>query len=207
VLLMNRGQRVLSDQFDCPLQVGNTVHHLVTFVVSIGISLYRGWKLALVLLALTPLIAAAGFALAHIMTWGVKRMSEGYSKANVASTQAIGNIRTVASFQAETTLYDRYVAMLEYPTKLSVKIYTYSGLAGGCVNAAIFITCVSVHRMQYVTLSTVLFRVMALWSCIHSVFRADIALFGANIVHRVRCSVQIFHRLLVRREAGPRSRW
>jgi ATP-binding cassette, subfamily B (MDR/TAP), member 1 len=144
-LLQDCEQRVLCDRSNHILQVGNTIHHLVTFVVSIGISLYRGWKLALVLLALTPLIAAAGFALANIMTWGVKRMSEGYSKANVLSTQAVGNIRTVASFQAETTLYDKYVAMLEYPTKLSVKIYTYSGLAGGCVNAAIFITYVPVR--------------------------------------------------------------
>lgn len=117
------------------------IHHIVTFFVSIGISLYRGWKLALVLLALTPLIAAAGFALARIMTWGSKRMSEGYAKANVTSSQAIGNIRTVASFQAEPMLYDKYVQSLETPTRTSVKIYTFNGIAGGCVKAAIFVTC------------------------------------------------------------------
>jgi ATP-binding cassette, subfamily B (MDR/TAP), member 1 len=123
------------------LQVGNTVHHLVTFVVSIGISLYRGWKLALVLLALTPLIAIAGFGLAKIMTWGSKAIAEAYAKASVQSTQAIGNIRTVASFQAEPTLYDKYVKMLEWPAKLSIKIYTYNGMAGGFINASIFVTC------------------------------------------------------------------
>ena len=76
-----------------------------TFVCSIIIALEAGWKLALVMLALMPLIALAGALIAKVMTSGSAKLAEGYSQANVASSQAITNIRTIASFQVRHPVY------------------------------------------------------------------------------------------------------
>lgn len=121
-------------------KVGNVIHHVGTFLVSIGISLWKGWKLALVMLALTPLIGLAGAVLAKIIGLGEEKMGDGYAKANVQSTQAITNIRTVASFRAEPRIFEKYTQLLQEPTRVQTQISTMGGLAGGFVNCVIFFT-------------------------------------------------------------------
>jgi ATP-binding cassette, subfamily B (MDR/TAP), member 1 len=139
-------------------KVGNTIHHVGTFVVSVGISLYRGWELALVMFALMPLIAGAGAVIAKLMTAGASIMANGYAKANVSSTQAVANIRTVASFQAEEKSLETYSNLLEEPRRTQTKLSTYAGMAGGFVNCAVFITCALAH----------LFGICMPWLCIAS---------------------------------------
>jgi ATP-binding cassette subfamily B (MDR/TAP) protein 1 len=124
-------------------KVGNAIHHVGCFLVSIAISLWRGWKLALLMLALTPLIGMAGAILAKIMTMGEAKMAEGYAKANVQSSQAISNMRTVASFRAEPSIFEKYTQLLQTPTKVQTRISTMGGLAGGFVNCVVFLTCVA----------------------------------------------------------------
>jgi len=48
------------------VQVGNTVHHLVTFLAALAIAFWRGWQLTLVMVALLPLIAVAGGIPVHL---------------------------------------------------------------------------------------------------------------------------------------------
>lgn len=117
------------------------MHHLVTFVASIAIAFWRGWKLTLVMLAVMPLIAVAGGILAKVLTWGTSRRAEAYEKANVVASQSISNIRTVASFQAEEPIYKRFSDMLDYPRRISAKLALYNGMAGGSINLAVFLAC------------------------------------------------------------------
>lgn len=121
-------------------KVGNVIHHIVTFFVAIGISLYRGWQLTLVMIALTPLIAVAGATVAKLQKMGNEKISAALSTANTASSQAIGNIRTVASFSAEERLYAAYQALLDFPTAVRIRLDTYGGMATGSVNAVVFFT-------------------------------------------------------------------
>lgn len=53
-------------------RVGTFVHHFITFAAGIAIALYRGWELALVMLAVIPLIGVAGALLAKVMTDGAR---------------------------------------------------------------------------------------------------------------------------------------
>jgi ABC-type multidrug transport system fused ATPase/permease subunit len=122
-------------------KVGNVLHHMTTAVVAVGIALWRGWKLALVMIALMPLIAFAGGILAKLLAWGTSRRSEAYAKANVMSSQAIQNVRTVQSFQAEPRIFSTYAALLDLPRSISVRLATYSGFAQGSVNLVVFIAC------------------------------------------------------------------
>lgn len=52
------------------IRVGNTIHHVTTFVGGIVIALIYGWKLTLVMLSLTPFLGLAGMFLAKVMTKG-----------------------------------------------------------------------------------------------------------------------------------------
>jgi ATP-binding cassette, subfamily B (MDR/TAP), member 1 len=122
-------------------KAGTTVHHLATFVISICVAFWRGWKLTLVMIALMPLMAVAGVLLANILTYGSTRTAKAYAEANTVSSQAISNIRTVASFQAEGRLFDKFSGMLDLPRRVSIRISTLSGMAGGAINGIDTVTC------------------------------------------------------------------
>jgi ATP-binding cassette, subfamily B (MDR/TAP), member 1 len=122
-------------------KVGNAIHHLATVVASLTLAIVRGWRLALVMLALMPLIAAAGGVLAKVLTSGSTKRAEAYAKANTMSNQAISNMRTVQSFQAEEGILSQYSDLLDFPRRISIRLSAFSGIAQGFVNAVIFVTC------------------------------------------------------------------
>ena len=122
-------------------KVGNVIQHTVGFISAIIIALVKGWKLALVMMSMLPLIALAGALIAKVLTAGASVLSKGYSQANTTSSQAITNIRTVASFQAEEATFDKYTQLLDQPRRVQKKVSTFGGLAGGVVNCVIFFTC------------------------------------------------------------------
>jgi ABC-type multidrug transport system fused ATPase/permease subunit len=132
----NAVQNAISDK------VGATIHHMVTVFAALILALVRGWKLALVMIALLPLIAVAGGILAKLLTWGTTKQSEAYAKANGVSGQTILNMRTVQSFQAESTMLNKFVDLLALPRKIAIQLSLYTGMGTGFVNAIIFVTCV-----------------------------------------------------------------
>jgi ATP-binding cassette, subfamily B (MDR/TAP), member 1 len=111
-------------------------------VIGLVLAFVRGWQLTLVMLCVLPLIGGAGALLAKSTTWGAAKRASSYSNANVISSQAIQNIRTVASFQAESTLFERYASLLDMPRRISIRLATISGAAAGILNAAVLFSCV-----------------------------------------------------------------
>jgi ATP-binding cassette, subfamily B (MDR/TAP), member 1 len=122
-------------------KVTNAVHNVGAFVAAIAIALAAGWQLALVMMALLPLIAVAGAAFARVLTRGAAVLSRGYADANVTSSQAIQNIRTVASFSAEEAALAKYRDLLARPRRLQVRVSAVSGVASGVVSCVVFLTC------------------------------------------------------------------
>lgn len=121
-------------------KVSLVIHHMTTVVAAIIMSIVRGWKLALVMIALMPLIAVAGAILAKVVTMGATKQAEAFSKANGVASQSILNIRTVQSFQAESGILERFAGMLDAPRKMAIKLSTFQGGATGFVNAVVFVT-------------------------------------------------------------------
>ena len=118
------------------------MHRSVTVVAAIIVALVRGWQLGLVMLALMPLIAIAGGIRSTLTTWGTKRQSEAFAKANGLSSQAIQNVRTVQSFQAEDGILKKFADLLEGPRKVSVKLGALAGMGTGFIFMCICTTCV-----------------------------------------------------------------
>lgn len=121
-------------------KVGNCIHLLTTVGAALVMAIVRGWKLALVMVALMSLLAIPGGILAKLVASGTPKQAAAFSKANRISSQSISNIRTVQSFQAEPGILKHFADLLDYPRKTAIKLSTYSGMAGGSVNGVVFLT-------------------------------------------------------------------
>jgi ATP-binding cassette, subfamily B (MDR/TAP), member 1 len=139
-------------------KVGNTIKNLTTFIFAVGIALWRGWQLTLVMLVIMPLIVACAGYLTKMMVRRAGKMAEAYSQANNMSTQAITNIRTVASFQAEKSILQKYAELLEHPRKISIRIGFVSGVSRGAINGVVYFACVlnAMHCLSMHTYATFL---------------------------------------------------
>lgn len=126
-------------------KVSTVIHHMVTVVAALTMAIVRGWQLALVMIALMPLIAVAGGVLAKVTTIGTTKQAEAFAKANSVSSQAIQNMRTVQSFQAEEGILERFTALLDAPRKMAIRLSAYGGMAAGFVNGVVFVTCASLQ--------------------------------------------------------------
>lgn len=128
-------------------RVGHSINNLTQFTLSFVLAFVRGWELALMMLAVFPLIAVAGAIMAKTATYGTERNASAYATANGTATQAITNIRTVAAFQAEQSLLQRYVDMLVRPKRVSVRVSALMGTANGSINASVAVSCASAYPL------------------------------------------------------------
>jgi ABC-type multidrug transport system fused ATPase/permease subunit len=88
--------------------LGSLVQSLVTVCVGIGISMYYSWQLSLIILATIPILAVAGhyqMKTQHRMGSESKNSSE---EALAVPTEAISNVRTVATISKEEHFYVEY---------------------------------------------------------------------------------------------------
>eukprot|EP00892_Ulva_mutabilis_P010381 jgi/Ulvmu1/7715/UM039_0021.1 len=121
-------------------RLGHTINNLTQFLLGLAVGFVRGWELSLVMVATFPVIAAAGAIMAKAATAGDKQTAAAYAAANDSAAQAIANVRTVVAFQAEKPVLQRYVDMLAYPKRVSIRMSALTGTANGSINAAVFFT-------------------------------------------------------------------
>eukprot|EP01025_Chloroclados_australasicus_P040707 TRINITY_DN4266_c0_g1_i1.p1 TRINITY_DN4266_c0_g1~~TRINITY_DN4266_c0_g1_i1.p1 ORF type:complete len:1011 (+),score=131.92 TRINITY_DN4266_c0_g1_i1:85-3033(+) len=119
-------------------KVGNTVHHLATFIGGMAVAFWRGWQLTLVILAVLPLIVVCGAIVTKFIGSAQTKLNDAYSEANSLATQAISNVRTVVAFNGEEKTLSKYDQLLFWPMKLGIQINIFSGSAIGVVNLVVF---------------------------------------------------------------------
>ncbi|CAM6129698.1 unnamed protein product [Calypogeia fissa] len=94
-------------------KMGNFMHFMGTFVAGFIVGFSRQWRIALVTIAVIPLIGVAGFGYAYARTYTTARTAEAYAEAGTIAEQAIGQVRTVYSFVSESKFVKAYNATLE----------------------------------------------------------------------------------------------
>ncbi|EFA76462.1 ABC transporter B family protein [Heterostelium album PN500] len=119
-------------------KVGNFLHFTSTFISGFIIGLVNGWQLALVIIAVTPLLAACGAFMTKMMTDLTKKGQDAYAKAGAVAEEKIGSIRTVATFSGEERENARYAANLNEALKIGRKKGVYNGLGIGSVFFVMF---------------------------------------------------------------------
>jgi ATP-binding cassette subfamily B (MDR/TAP) protein 1 len=109
------------------------------FMISfgVGIAFYFGWPLALVILAISPLIAVAGIMQAQFM--GARKGGvDAFEKANNIATESLLNIRTVKSLTREAAVSELFATELLQPDKTEFKKGLGFGLGSGSTALIMF---------------------------------------------------------------------
>ncbi|KAH9313089.1 hypothetical protein KI387_028124, partial [Taxus chinensis] len=114
------------------------VQNIATIIAGIVISFTANWLLALLILAIVPLLGLQGYMQVKFMTGFTADAKLVYEEASQVANDAVGSIRTVASFCAEDKVISLYNEKCSAPLKSGVKQGIIAGLGLGFSNFVMF---------------------------------------------------------------------
>ncbi|KAK9922567.1 hypothetical protein M0R45_031028 [Rubus argutus] len=143
------GARLSSDASTVKALVGDALaliaQNIATIIAGLIIGFTANWKLALLILAVSPLMIMQGVLQTKCLKGFSADAKVMYEEASQVANDAIGSIRTVASFCSERKVMDAYEKKCEAPMKQGVRLGVVSGVGFGfsffvmfCTNALIF---------------------------------------------------------------------
>ncbi|XP_042002674.1 ABC transporter B family member 4-like isoform X2 [Salvia splendens] len=137
------GARLSSDAASVRALVGDTLAQMVqdlsSAIVGLGIAFQASWQLALIILAMIPLIGISGVVQIKFMKGFSADAKAMYEEASQVANDAVGSIRTVASFCAEEKVMEMYRVKCEGPLKNGIKQGIISGIGFGLSFALLFL--------------------------------------------------------------------
>ncbi|XP_072329682.1 bile salt export pump-like isoform X2 [Scyliorhinus torazame] len=119
-------------------QVGIFIQRFTTFVSGFLLGFVSGWKLTLVIIAVSPMIGLG----AALMALSVSKLTglglKAYAKAGAVADEVLSSIRTVAAFSGEKKEVERYDKNLVYAQRWGVRKGMIVGFFTGYVWMIIF---------------------------------------------------------------------
>ena len=119
---------------------GGIGEKVATFIYSIAMLLSGfvigyifGWQLALVLTAVTPLLAISGTLFVYSIQKQTTVTAKSYAEAGAISEEALNGIKTVVSLSGQEKELGRYQKALEKHKKTTITFAAFSGIAMGFV--------------------------------------------------------------------------
>ncbi|KAM9387494.1 ATP-binding cassette sub-family B member 5 [Phaethornis superciliosus] len=97
------------------------VQFFVTFVTGIIIGFFYGWKLTLVILSVSPLLAASAAVWSTLLSTLTTKELSAYAKAGAVAEEILTAIRTVVAFNGQQKALAKYDAQLEMARSVGVK--------------------------------------------------------------------------------------
>ncbi|KAG9457822.1 hypothetical protein H6P81_002330 [Aristolochia fimbriata] len=129
------GARLSTDAAGVRSLVGDTlgllVQNIASLVAGLVIAFLASWQLALIVLAMLPLIGVSGWSHMKFMQGFSADAKKMYEDASQVANDAVGSIRTVASFCAEDKVMNLYKKKCEGPLKTGIKQGLISGIGFG----------------------------------------------------------------------------
>ncbi|KAL8150337.1 hypothetical protein V2J09_020145 [Rumex salicifolius] len=119
--------------------LGLLVQNIATATAGLVIAFTANWMLALVILVLLPLIAINGIVQMKFMKGFSADAKKKYEDASQVANDAVGSIRTVASFCAEDKVIKLYESKCEGPMKTGIRLGFVSGIGFGVSNALLYL--------------------------------------------------------------------
>ncbi|XWS31898.1 hypothetical protein CRYUN_Cryun23aG0115300 [Craigia yunnanensis] len=161
------GARLSADAATVRALVGDAlaqmVSNLASAVAGLVIAFVASWQLALIILALIPLIGVSGYIQVKFMKGFSADAKMMYEEASQVANDAVGSIRTVASFCAEEKVMQLYKKKCEGPMKTGIRQGLISGSGFGlsffllfCFYAASFYAGAQLVKLGHATFSDVL---------------------------------------------------
>jgi ABC-type multidrug transport system fused ATPase/permease subunit len=131
---VNKIQEAIGDK------VGAYVQFMTMFISGMIIAFVSGWRLALVILSVLPLLAAVGFFFSKVMSQAATKGQTFYANAGGIAYEAIGLIRTVIAFGTQNREANRYNTELETAAKAGIRTGMFSGIGLGFSMFVMFAT-------------------------------------------------------------------
>ncbi|KAK0606665.1 hypothetical protein LWI29_002414 [Acer saccharum] len=111
--------------------LGLLVQNISTVIAGLVIAFEANWQLALIVFALLPLIGVNGYVYMKFLKGFSADAKKMYEEASQVANDAVGSIRTVASFCAEEKVMQLYHKKCEGPIKAGIKQGLMGGIAFG----------------------------------------------------------------------------
>ncbi|CAN0853736.1 ABC transporter B family member 9 [Linum grandiflorum] len=125
--------------------LGLLAQNLATILAAVVISFTANWILALIIIAASPLMIAQAIAQAKFIKGFSKDAKVMYEEASQVANDAVGGMRTVASFCAESKVMELYDQKCQSPIDNAVRAgltcgfgFGFSFLVLNCINALLF---------------------------------------------------------------------
>ncbi|KAE8733144.1 ABC transporter B family member 12 [Hibiscus syriacus] len=137
------GTRLSTDAVSVRRLVGDSLaifaQSAATGVAGLVIAFQANWQLALAILVLLPLIGISGYAQIKSMKGFTASAKKMYEEANQVANEAVGSIRTVASFCGEMKVVEQYEKKCEAPLKTGIRHGLISGIGLGISSFSLFL--------------------------------------------------------------------
>uniref|UniRef100_A0A0E0JJS3 MDR-like ABC transporter n=1 Tax=Oryza punctata TaxID=4537 RepID=A0A0E0JJS3_ORYPU len=125
------GARLSVDALNVKRLVGDNlalnVQTVSTVISGFTIAMVANWKLALIITVVVPLVGFQAYAQMKFLKGFNKNAKLKYEEASQVATDAVGGIRTVASFCAEQKVIEAYERKCESPVRQGIR----EGIVGG----------------------------------------------------------------------------
>uniref|UniRef100_A0A2N9G753 Uncharacterized protein n=1 Tax=Fagus sylvatica TaxID=28930 RepID=A0A2N9G753_FAGSY len=119
--------------------LGQMVHVIASAAAGLVIAFLASWQLAFIILALIPLIGVNGYVQVKFMKGFSADAKLMYEEASQVANDAVGSIRTVASFCAEEKVMDLYKSKCEGPRQAGIKQGVITGIGFGTSFGLLFL--------------------------------------------------------------------
>ncbi len=114
-------------------KLATATQHVTTFVVGIVVSLVYGWKLALVILAVTPILLGSGAVAGMLSAEATGKGQDAYAEAGGVANEVLSLIRIVSAYGGQEEEAQRYEKALKKAYSANVKRALLSGASLGFV--------------------------------------------------------------------------
>ncbi|XP_051872371.1 ATP-binding cassette, sub-family B (MDR/TAP), member 4 [Pristis pectinata] len=112
-------------------KIGTLIQSLTSFITGFVVGFVKGWKLALVILAVSPVLGICATIWSKLLTSYTKREQNAYAKAGAVAEEALSAIRTVVAFGGQKKEIERYLKNLIEGQRLGIKKAISSNVAVG----------------------------------------------------------------------------
>ncbi|KAK1806696.1 hypothetical protein P4O66_005188, partial [Electrophorus voltai] len=102
-------------------KMGMLIQSITTFFAGFIVGFIKGWKLTLVILAISPLLGISAAIIAKVMTSFTTREQTAYAKAGAVAEEVLSAIRTVFAFGGQRKEIQRYQKNLEEAKNVGIK--------------------------------------------------------------------------------------
>jgi ATP-binding cassette subfamily B (MDR/TAP) protein 1 len=110
---------------------GEGVQFLTTGIGGLGYAMWASWRVALVVLAVTPFISISAVFVVSLNQSKSARASKAYSKAGSVAYASVSGIKTVLSLNAATTMIEQYKEATQEALRTATAVLIKQGFANG----------------------------------------------------------------------------